>query len=102
MIPPVPSLPRRALKDFSFGGFDIPAGTFVGINIAHTHKMAEHWPDPDRFDPMRFAPEAARGRHKYAWVPYRRRRAYVPGAAFRDDADAHPDGAAAEPLPHRA
>ena len=70
LIPPVPSLPRRALRDFSFGGFDIPAGTFVGINIAHTHRMAEHWPDPERFDPMRFAPETARGRHKYAWVPY--------------------------------
>ncbi|MEN2787775.1 cytochrome P450 [Sphingomonas qilianensis] len=70
LIPPVPSLPRRALKAFSFGGYDIPAGTAVGINVAHTHRMAEHWPDPDTFDPLRFTPEAVRARHKYAWVPF--------------------------------
>lgn len=70
IMPPVPSLPRRALRDFSFGGYDIPAGSFVGLNVAYTHHMAEYWPEPDRFDPMRFTPEASRGRHKYAWVPF--------------------------------
>lgn len=70
VMPPVPSLPRRALKDFEFGGYRIPAGTMVGVNVAHTHWMPEIWGDPERFDPMRFAPENARGRHKYAWVPF--------------------------------
>jgi len=70
LIPPVPALPRRALRDFSFGGYDFAAGTFVGINAAYAHRMAEHWPDPETFDPMRFTPEAVRGRHKYAWVPF--------------------------------
>ena len=32
--------------------------------------MAEHWPDPDRFDPMRFEPDQVRVRHKYAWAPF--------------------------------
>ncbi|MEG3082355.1 cytochrome P450 [Sphingomonas sp. PB2P12] len=70
MMPPVPSIPRRALKDFSFGGYDIPAGTSVGTAITYTHRMAEHWPDPDRFDPLRFTPEASKGRHRFAWVPF--------------------------------
>jgi cytochrome P450 len=70
LIPPVPSLPRRAVRDFEFGGFRIPAGTTVGVSPAFTHKMAEHWPDPQRFDPMRFTPEASKPRHKYAWVPF--------------------------------
>jgi cytochrome P450 len=70
LIPPVPSLPRRAVKPFSFGGYDFPEGTFVGISPAAVHKMPQHWPDPERFDPMRFSPENARGRHKYAWVPF--------------------------------
>lgn len=70
MVPPVPSLPRRALKAFEYKGYQIPAGTFVGLNIAYVHQMAEHWPEPDRYDPMRFAPEAVRARHKYAWVPF--------------------------------
>ncbi|MBA4047011.1 MAG: cytochrome P450 [Sphingomonas sp.] len=70
MIPPVPSLPRRALKDFEFGGYRIPAGTSVGVSPAYTHQMPEHWPEPTQFDPMRFAPEIARARHKYAWIPF--------------------------------
>ena len=70
LIPPVPTLPRRALKNFRFGGYDIPAGTSVGINVGYTHHMAEHWPDPERFDPLRFTPDMVRTRHKYAWVPF--------------------------------
>jgi len=70
MMPPVPSIPRRALKPFRFGGFDIPAGTSVGVGITYTHHMAEYWPDPDRFDPLRFTPEASKGRHRFAWVPF--------------------------------
>ncbi|MEG8016457.1 cytochrome P450 [Sphingomonas sp. LR55] len=70
MMPPVPSIPRRALKDFSFGGFDIPAGTSVNTGITYTHRMAEHWPDPDKFDPLRFTPKASKGRHRFAWVPF--------------------------------
>ena len=70
MIPPVPSIPRRAIKPFSFGGFDFPAGTYVGIQPAYTHTMSEHWPDPETFDPLRFEPEHVKVRHKYAWVPF--------------------------------
>lgn len=70
IMPPVPSLPRRALRDFEFGGYTIPAGTSVSVSPAHTHHAPELWPDPATFDPMRFAPEAVRARHKYAWIPF--------------------------------
>ncbi|MFM9735861.1 cytochrome P450, partial [Streptomyces niveiscabiei] len=60
----------RALKEFEFGGYRIPAGTQVGLSVGYTHKMPDIWPDPERFDPMRFSPDQARGRHKYAWVPF--------------------------------
>ena len=70
LIPPVPSLPRRALRDFEFAGHHIPAGTPVGISPGYTHLMEEHWPDPKRFDPMRFTTANVRTRHKYAWVPF--------------------------------
>ncbi len=68
--PPVPSIPRRAVKDFHFKGFDIPAGTRVAINPLFTHRMADVWPDPLTFDPMRFSDDEVRKRHKYAWVPF--------------------------------
>ncbi|GHA03015.1 cytochrome P450 [Novosphingobium arvoryzae] len=70
MIPPVPSLPRRALRKFTFGGYTIPAGTPVGISPAAVHMMEEYWPEPAKFDPLRFTPEQVAKRHKYAWVPF--------------------------------
>jgi cytochrome P450 len=70
LIPPVPSMPRRALRDFEFGGYRIPAGTGVSINIHWTHHSPEYWTDPETYDPMRFTKEAEKGRHKYAFVPF--------------------------------
>jgi cytochrome P450 len=68
--PPVPSMPRRAIRDFSFKGYAIPAGTMIGVNPLFTHHMPDIWPDPEKFDPMRFTDEAQRSRHRFAWVPY--------------------------------
>lgn len=70
LIPPVPSIPRRALKDFTFRNYTIPAGTSVAISPSFVHKMEKHWPNPEEFDPLRFTPENSAGRHKYAWVPF--------------------------------
>ena len=68
--PPVPSLPRRALRDFSFRGFRIPAGTGCSINPLYTHHMPDIWPEPEKFDPLRFTDEAVRNRHRFAWIPF--------------------------------
>jgi cytochrome P450 len=70
LISPVPSLPRRALKPFRFGGYDIPAGVGVSVSPPFVHKLPDVWPDPERFDPHRFTPEAIRARHKYAYAPF--------------------------------
>ena len=70
MLAPVPSIPRRALRSFEYGGYSIPAGARVGINPHLVHHMEEHWPDPERFDPERFMADKVKARHKYAWVPF--------------------------------
>ena len=70
MAPPVPSIPRRAMRDFEFAGYRIPAGAGVNVNPLYTHYMPEIWPEPDRYDPTRFTLEASRGRHKFAYVPF--------------------------------
>ena len=69
-VPPVPSIPRRALRDFEYAGYRIPAGTAVGVNVHYVHHDPQHWPEPETFDPMRFTREAEKARHKYAWVPF--------------------------------
>lgn len=68
--PPVTVLPRRAMKDFSFGGFDIPAGTRVGVSMYHTGNNPEYWEDAARFDPTRFSPENEASHVPYAWAPF--------------------------------
>src|ERR1700731_2367416 len=68
--PPVPSMPRRAVRDFSFRGFAIPGGTMIGVNPLFTHHMPDVWPDPEKFDPLRFTEKAQRNPHRFAWVPF--------------------------------
>ena len=83
MTPPVPSIPRRAVRDLEFMGFRISAGTGVNVNPLFTHYMPLLWPEPDRYDPTRFGPEASRGRHKFAFVPFGGGAHMCPGTQFR-------------------
>jgi cytochrome P450 len=70
MKPPVPSIPRRVIRNVTFKGYAIPAGTMVGVNPVFTHHMPEIWPDPETFDPWRFTEDAQRARHRFAYVPF--------------------------------
>ena len=70
LIPPVPSIPRRIVRDSEFAGYRLPAGARVSVNPLYTHHMPEIWPEPEKFDPLRFTEEASSSRHKFAFVPY--------------------------------
>ena len=71
LYPPLTSIPRKAARDCSFGGFHIPKGTPVGISPIHTHHMPSIWTNPHDFDPERFSPERAEHRrHAYAYLPF--------------------------------
>lgn len=69
--PPLPVIPRVTLAPVSFGGFEIPAGEMVVVSPIHTHHMAEWWTEPQRFDPLRFAPDRTEDeRHTHSWIPF--------------------------------
>ncbi len=71
LLPPVPFIPRRAVRDFTWKGTAIPAGTWVSALPGMVLRSGEHWTHPDRFDPDRFAPGRDEHRnHKYAWAPF--------------------------------
>jgi cytochrome P450 len=67
---PAPVVWRRAVRDFSLYGHRIPAGTMCGANLMMAHRLASLWPEPSRFDPTRFAPEAERARSRFAYIPF--------------------------------
>jgi len=55
LFTPVPVLGFRTLEDGVLAGFDLAAGTNVVISPHLTHRMAEIYPEPDRFMPQRWA-----------------------------------------------
>jgi len=54
--PPLVMLMRKVLKDFAFDGHVIPAGDLAMVSPAVSHRVAEIFANPGRYDPDRFAP----------------------------------------------
>lgn len=50
--------------------FVIEKGTGISIPVYSIHHDPEIYPDPERFDPSRFEPEAIKARHPYAYLPF--------------------------------
>lgn len=67
---PIHAISRVALVDNTLGGYRIPAGTTVTVSMYATHRLPQHWPDPERFDPERFTPEHCAARSRFAYLPF--------------------------------
>jgi len=61
---------RCAAWDDEISGFHIPAGSVVLISPYVTHRHPAYWPNPDRFDPERFAESRTAERHRFAYLPF--------------------------------
>jgi cytochrome P450 len=70
ICPVVWMAPRRAINRDVIGGVEIPAGASVALLMLLTHRTPEHWINPEGFEPERFLPENAAGRHRCAFVPF--------------------------------
>ncbi|KOG44678.1 cytochrome P450 [Streptomyces virginiae] len=70
LYPAAPVIGRKAVAATRIGEHTIPAGADVILAPWVTHRHPAYWPDPDRFDPERFTPEAEAGRPRYAWFPF--------------------------------
>jgi len=69
--PPVPFLPRYALRPFEFGGYEIPGETRISVSPGLVAMSPEIWTDPTAFDPDRFTDNRAEDRrHRFAWSPF--------------------------------
>jgi cytochrome P450 len=70
LYPPAPIITRTATRDFPLSGFMVPEGSVIIVPIHAVHHHQALWEEPERFDPDRFAPERAKGRHRYAYMPF--------------------------------
>jgi cytochrome P450 len=70
LFPPAWGMGRRALVDHRVGRFTIPAGTLVAMSPYVVHRDERWWPEPERFDPDRFLPEARAARPRFAYFPF--------------------------------
>ncbi|CAK9329917.1 unnamed protein product [Citrullus colocynthis] len=67
LFPPVQGAFRIALTDFVFNGFYIPKGWKLYWSAAATHKNAEYFAEPLKFEPKRFE---GKGPAPFTYVPF--------------------------------
>ena len=70
LYPPAYAMGRAAAGPDVIGGVTVPKGAIVSIYPYVTHRNPALWAEPDRFDPERFAPGRAAGRHRFAYFPF--------------------------------
>lgn len=70
LYPPAWAIGRRVMKDLSIDGHGIPTGSLVIISPYVLHRHPRYYPDPDRFDPERWTPEAREARPKDSYLPF--------------------------------
>jgi cytochrome P450 len=70
LYPPGWTVSRTAIEDDVIDGYDVPAGTNIMVSPFVIQRNPRYWPNPERLDPMRFAPEQQETRPKFAYIPF--------------------------------
>ena len=70
LYPPAWAVGRRAVADHEAGSYLVPAGSLILVSQYVAHRDPRFWPDPLRFDPERWTPEAKDARPQYAYFPF--------------------------------
>lgn len=70
LYPPAWAIGRKALGDFTLGDFQIPAGSICIVSPFVVQRDERWFPDPDKFDPERWTPEAREARPKFSYFPF--------------------------------
>nr|XP_044626670.1 cytochrome P450 4A11-like isoform X4 [Equus asinus] len=69
LYPPVPAIGRELTKPITFpDGRSLPKGIMIALSFYALHHNPEVWPNPEVFDPSRFAPGSTQ--HSHAFLPF--------------------------------
>lgn len=80
--PPLIMLIRKVAKDLHFKDYVIKAGKYVCVSPRVSHRIAEIFPDPEKFDPDRFTKERQEDAILFSWVAFGGGRHKCSGNAF--------------------
>jgi retinoid hydroxylase len=70
LYPPAWIGPRRAVREFEFGGCTVPRDAYVNYCSWASHRLPEVFPQPEAFIPERFARERKAALPRGAYVPF--------------------------------
>jgi cytochrome P450 len=70
LYPPAWAIGRMAKAAFELNGVEIGAGSICIASPYVMHRDPRWFPDPERFDPERWTPEARDARPKFAYFPF--------------------------------
>ncbi|KAI4337020.1 hypothetical protein L6164_015482 [Bauhinia variegata] len=84
LFPVVPlMLPHESSHDCTVGGFRVPRGTMLLVNLWSMHRDSNLWEDPTRFVPERFESRRESGEGAtYKLIPFGAGRRACPGAGL--------------------
>ena len=68
--PPAWTIGRLAKRDYETLGYTLPVGSLILMSQFVMHHDARYYPEPERFDPERWTPEAKQSRHPYTYFPF--------------------------------
>ncbi|RZK85908.1 MAG: cytochrome P450 [Rhodococcus sp. (in: high G+C Gram-positive bacteria)] len=70
LYPPFPTFFRTSNGSDHLGPHNLPPGAALIIGPYVTHRLAEHWSNPENFDPTRFDPDRTAERPNEAYYPF--------------------------------
>jgi cytochrome P450 len=70
LYPPAWIGPRRAVREFEFGGYTVPREAYVNYCSWASHRIPEFFPEPEAFIPERFTRERKAALPRGAYVPF--------------------------------
>ncbi len=68
--PPLIFLIRKVMRDFHFKGVTVKAGKYVCASPRVSHRIAEVFPDPEKFDPERYSESRQEDAKPFSWIAF--------------------------------